>query len=254
MDSETVVVTGASSGIGAAAAHVLAQRDYRVILISRTTEITSHAAKELPNASSGHHIPIACDVTSVNSVAAAAELIKEQVGTPFGLVNAAGISLPERLLELTNGSWQRTIDTNLSGTFFMSHAMSTLMTHSGIKGSIVNIGSDLSFYGMPGYVSYCASKAGLLGLTKAMAAELAPKIRVNLLCPGPVDTPMLRTEFALEPDPEQARLDLIDRIPLGRIANPEEIAESICWLLEAPWATGSVVSLDGGIVGALGSA
>jgi NAD(P)-dependent dehydrogenase (short-subunit alcohol dehydrogenase family) len=251
MDSETVVVTGASSGIGAAAANALAKRDYRVILISRSTGITSHAAKELPNASSRHHMSIACDVTSVDSVAAAAELINEQVGTPFGLVNAAGISLPERLAELTNGSWQRTIDTNLSGTFFMSHAVSTLMTRTGTEGSIVNIGSDLSFYGMPGYVAYCASKAGLLGLTKAMAAELAPKIRVNLLCPGPVDTPMLTTEFSLEPDPEQARQDLIERIPLHRIADPEEVAEAICWLLEAPWATASVVSLDGGIVGAM---
>ena len=254
MDSEAVVVTGASSGIGAAAAHALAQRDYRVILISRTTETTSGTAKELPNASSGHHIAISCDVTSMNSVSAAAELINQQVGTPFGLVNAAGISLPERLAELTSASWQRTIDTNLSGAFFMSHAVSTLMTRSGTKGSIVNIGSDLSFYGMPGYVSYCASKAGLLGLTKAMAAELAPKIRVNLLCPGPVETPMLKTEFGLEPDPEQARQDLIKRIPLGRIAEPEEIADAICWLLEAPWATGSVVSFDGGIVGAMSGA
>lgn len=253
MDSRTVVVTGASSGIGAAAARSLALRDYRVMLISRTTEIIRDAVKELPTSSFGHHVPIACDVTSVDSVTAASELIKEQAGTPFGLVNAAGISLPTRLAELTNASWQRTIDTNLSGTFFMSHAVSTLMTRSGTEGSIVNIGSDLSFYGMPGYVAYCSSKAGLLGLTKAMAAELAPKVRVNLLCPGPVDTPMLKSEFALEPDPDQARQDLIERIPLGRIADPEEIAEAICWLLEAPWATGSVVSLDGGIVGALTS-
>ncbi len=113
----------------------------------------------------------------------------------------------------------------------------------------MNIGSNLSFYGIPGYVSYCASKAGLLGLTKAMAAELAPKVRVNLLCPRPVDTPMLRAEFALEPDPEAAWLDAVDQIPLRRIAEPKEIADAICWLLEAPWATGSVVSLDGGIVG-----
>jgi NAD(P)-dependent dehydrogenase (short-subunit alcohol dehydrogenase family) len=128
------------------------------------------------------------------------------------------------------------------------------MTLSDVQGSIVNIGSDLSFYGMPGYVSYCASNAGLLGLTKAMAAELAPKVRVNLLCPGPVDTPMLRAEFALEPDPELAWQDAIDRIPLGRIAKSEEIADAICWLLETQWATGSVVSLDGGIVAAINGA
>jgi NAD(P)-dependent dehydrogenase (short-subunit alcohol dehydrogenase family) len=205
----------------------------------------------MPNAPSGHHIPIACDVTSVDSVAAAAQVIDEQVGTPFGLVNAAGISLPQRLGGLTSDNWQRTIDTNLSGTFYVSHAVSTLMTRSDVEGSIVNIGSDLCFYGMAGYVSYCASKAGLLGLTKAMAAELAPKVRVNLLCPGPVNTPMLKAEFDLEPDPAMASQGAIDRIPLGRFAEPQEIADAICWLLEAPWATGSVVSLDGGVVGAV---
>jgi NAD(P)-dependent dehydrogenase (short-subunit alcohol dehydrogenase family) len=250
LKSETVIVTGASSGIGAAAARALAARDYRLVLISRTTELTSHLAKEMPDASSGHHVPIACDVTSVDSVAAAAQMIDEQIGTPFGLVNAAGISLPQRLGELTNDNWQRTIDTNLSGTFYMSHAVSTLMAASDAEGSIVNIGSNLSFYGIAGYVSYCASKAGLLGLTKAMAAELAPKVRVNLLCPGPVDTPMLRAEFDLEPNPEATWKDAVEHIPLGRIGEPEEIADSICWLLEAPWATGSVVSLDGGIVAA----
>lgn len=247
--SETVVVTGASSGIGAATARALAERGYRLVLIGRTTELTSRLAKELPTASSGDHLPIACDVTSVDSVGATAQMIGEHIGTPFGLVNAAGISLPQRLGELANDNWQRTIDTNLSGTFYMSHAVSTLMTASDAEGSIVNIGSNLSFYGIPGYVAYCASKAGLLGLTKAMAAELAPKVRVNLLCPGPVDTPMLREEFSLEPDPQAAWQNAIDQIPLGRIAEPHEIAESICWLLEAPWATGSVVSLDGGIVG-----
>jgi len=249
MKSKTVIVTGASSGIGAATARALAERDYRLVLVSRTTELTTQLAKEIPNASSGHHVPIACDVSSVDSVAAAAHLIHEDIGAPFGLVNAAGISLPQRLEELTNDSWQRTIDTNLSGTFYMSHAVSALMATSDAEGSIVNIGSNLSFYGIPGYVAYCASKAGLLGLTKAMAAELAPKIRVNLLCPGPVDTAMLRAEFALEPEPDVAWQDAIDHIPLGRIAEPGEIADSICWLLEAPWATGSVVSLDGGIVG-----
>jgi NAD(P)-dependent dehydrogenase (short-subunit alcohol dehydrogenase family) len=249
LKSGTVVVTGASSGIGAAAARALAERDYRLVLVSRTTELTSRLAKEVTRASSGDHVALACDVTSVDAVAAAAQTIGEHVGAPFGLVNAAGISLPQRLGELTNENWQRTIDTNLSGTFYMSHAVSTLMAASDVEGSIVNIGSNLTFYGIPAYVAYCASKAGLLGLTKAMAAELAPKIRVNLLCPGPVDTPMLRAEFALEPDPGATWQDAIDHIPLGRIAEPEEIAESICWMLEARWATGSVLSLDGGIVG-----
>src|SRR5271154_7523410 len=87
MKSKTVIVTGASSGIGAATARALAERDYRLVLVSRTTELTTQLAKEIPNASSGHHVPIACDVSSVDSVAAAAHLIHEDIGAPFGLVN-----------------------------------------------------------------------------------------------------------------------------------------------------------------------
>ena len=101
--------------------------------------------------------------------------------------------------------------------------------------------------GMPGFVAYCASKSGVLGLTKALAAELAPQIRVNALCPGPVDTRMLAGELALADDPEEARRQENARPPLGRIGLPGEMADAAVWLLtEARFATGAVVPIDGG--------
>lgn len=249
MSLGTVVVTGASSGIGAATAQALASRGYRTVLISRSTEITRQMVDAMPISTLGSHVPIACDVTSPGSIAAAADVIRDNVGSPDGLVNAAGVCLPQRLEEFTIDNWQQTIDTNLTGTFLVSRVIAALMADGDVEGSIVNVGSELGLFGMPGYVSYCASKAGLLGLTKAMAAELAPNIRVNVLCPGPVDTPMLRAELALEADPDAAWQRELRRIPLGKIAQPQQIAEAICWLLDSPLATGSVLSVDGGTSG-----
>jgi NAD(P)-dependent dehydrogenase (short-subunit alcohol dehydrogenase family) len=113
--------------------------------------------------------------------------------------------------------------------------------------SIVNVGSELSFMGMGLYVDYCASKAGLIGLTRAMAAELAERgVRVNAICPGPVDTPMMAAEIAWFPDPEAIRQAAVDRVPLKRWATPEEIAEAILFLAGQTFTTGAAWSLDGG--------
>jgi NAD(P)-dependent dehydrogenase (short-subunit alcohol dehydrogenase family) len=243
-----VIVTGASSGIGAACARTLAADGYQVILLGRSAERLAAVRASLAQADGAppHH-EVICDVSDPAEVTYAAQAIEELVGAPFGLVNSAGICIPAALGSLSYENWLETINVNLTGTFLISQAIALLMLRGGAPGSIVNIGSEASLIGMPGYVAYCASKAGLTGLTKSMAAELAPNIRVNLLCPGPVDTPMLRAEMALSGDFEQAWAQETARVPLQRIGTAAETAAAAVWLLSsASFATGTIMSLDGG--------
>jgi NAD(P)-dependent dehydrogenase (short-subunit alcohol dehydrogenase family) len=184
------------------------------------------------------------DVSDVDRVAASVDAAFDALGDVDLVVNAAGVFYGPAALETMDvSSWDRTIGVNLSGVFYVSRAAAVRMA----GGSIVNIGSELSLMGMGQYVDYCASKAGLIGLTRAMAAELAPRgIRVNAVCPGPVDTPMMDAELAAFPDPQAAFEGAIDRVPLKRFADPEEIADAILFLAGAKFATGSIFSLDGG--------
>src|SRR5207248_2045157 len=142
--------------------------------------------------------------------------------------------------------WRETIDTNLSGSFYVAReAGGWMVKHEG--GTIVNVASELSIMGMSLYVAYCAAKAGVIGLTKALAAELAPTVTVNAVCPGPVDTPMLHQEFLELGDPEAAMTATLDRVPLRRLATADEVAATIIFVaLDARYATGATVELDGG--------
>ncbi|HKV21731.1 MAG TPA: SDR family oxidoreductase, partial [Mycobacterium sp.] len=196
------------------------------------------------------HLALACDVTLPSSIAAAFSQIRAHAGVPTGLVNAAGICVPAALPDITADGWNATLSTNLTGSFLMAQAFAAAVRDAALTGSIVNIGSEASSVGMPHYVAYCASKAGVIGLTRALAAELAPTIRVNALCPGPVDTPMLQAEMALADDPQAAWNDEIARVPLRAIATAEEVADAAVWLLTAPGATSSIVPLDGGTTSA----
>jgi len=243
LDGWRVAVTGASSGIGRAAAERLVARGARVALWARRVDELDALAGELGDRA----VAVPCDVSDRVAVDAAARESEAAIGLVNGLINAAGVADPRPLAELDAEAWQRTIAVNLSGSFHPSHAIATRLREAGEEGSIVNIGSELSAMGMPSYAAYCASKFGVIGLTKAMAAELAPKIRVNVLCPGPVDTPMLAGEFGLAPDPVAARAAEHKRPPMQRIAEPGEMADAAIWLLtEARFATGAVVPVDGG--------
>jgi NAD(P)-dependent dehydrogenase (short-subunit alcohol dehydrogenase family) len=240
------VVTGASSGIGAATARLLAQRGHHVALIGRSAERLSDVAASLAVHGEPPHLTLQCDVSSGDQVEAAVDTIVARLGVPSGLVNAAGVCMPAALDDMTEDIWTDALNVNLSGTYHMSRAVARAMRLGGQSGSIVNLGSEAASIGMPHYVAYCASKAGVLGLTRAMAAELAPLIRVNAVCPGPVDTPMLRAELALSGDPEKAWTDELARVPLRVVATADEVADAAVWLLTARSATGTSLSLDGG--------
>jgi NAD(P)-dependent dehydrogenase (short-subunit alcohol dehydrogenase family) len=242
-DSLRVVITGASSGVGRESAKRLVARGARVALWARRVEQLNALADELGE----NAVAVPCDVTDPAAVDAAAGESEEGIGLVNGLINSAGIADPLPLAEIDAEAWNRTIGANLSGSFYPCRAIAQRLRAEDAEGSIVNVGSELSAMGIPNYSAYCASKFGVVGLTKALADELAPKIRVNVLCPGPIDTPMLAGEFALAPDPEKARAEENERPPMKRLAQPGEIADAAVWLLaDARFATGSVVPIDGG--------
>ena len=170
----------------------------------------------------------------------------DRMGGLDALVYTAGLCEPCSLSEMSVESFRAHLDINLTGNFIVARAAALYMAeHDG--GSIVNLASELAHVGMQNYVHYCAAKAGVLGLTMALAAEMAPKVRVNALSPGPVDTPMLAAEIAWFGGTEDVIAGAINRVPLKRFATPMEIARAILFLVaDATYATGSTLRLDGG--------
>jgi NAD(P)-dependent dehydrogenase (short-subunit alcohol dehydrogenase family) len=191
-------------------------------------------------------IAVAADVSESRQVASAVAAAHEGLGGLDIVVNCAGVARQTPLADADDASWDETIDVNLRGTFLICREAGSRMARED-GGAIVNLGSDLSVVGLGNWAPYCAAKFGVLGLTKALAAELAPKVRVNAVCPGPVDTPMLAGLLAPAPDRDAAMEQTIARVPLRRIAQPSEIAEAIAFLIsEGSFATGSALMLDGG--------
>jgi NAD(P)-dependent dehydrogenase (short-subunit alcohol dehydrogenase family) len=163
------------------------------------------------------------------------------------LVNNAGIGVDARIEDTDEAFWDATLDTNLKGTFFCSRA--ALEALRATRGNIVNISSDAGLVGSQTLVAYCASKGGVVNMTRAMAVELAPLVRVNCVCPGYVDTDMVRRDgIDKADDPAAEEQALIDFAPLKRIATPEEIAAVILFLAshEARFMTGAALPIDGG--------
>ncbi len=236
------LITGGSSGIGAATARSFVANGARVALLARTAEPLEELAEELGEAA----VALPADVSDQAQVVSAVEAAVEQLSGLDVVVNSAGVAWPMKLEGIDADHWRQVIDINLSGTFYVSREAGLYMTEHG-GGTIVNLASELSVMGMEYYVAYCASKAGVLGLTRGMAAELAPAVTVNAVCPGPVDTPMLTAEFEVFGEVEDGIAATIERVPLRRLATPEDVAAAILYLVaDAPYATGATLELDGG--------
>ena len=246
LTGKRVLVTGASSGVGRATARRFAEEGAIVALLARRGDRLTALADELGDAAR----PFVVDVGDPDAVAL---VVAEAEGALGGLdiaVNAAGVAQPATLADLGPAAWRRMIDINLSGTFYVARESALRMRAAG-GGTVINIGSDLASYGHAGFAHYCAAKAGVVGMTRALAAELAPTVRVNVICPGPIDTEMMAGELALADDPAAAREQAMAQVPLKRFASPEEIAAAIRFLaVDAPFATGSVFALDGGTTAA----
>jgi NAD(P)-dependent dehydrogenase (short-subunit alcohol dehydrogenase family) len=242
MSGRRALVTGASSGIGAATARAFVAEGAQVLLMGRRRAPLDALATELGDAVS----VFAGDVADREEAGEAVSTAIECFGGLDAVVNSAGVAWPETLEDMDPAHWELTIGVNLSGSFYVGAAAGLHMRAAG-GGTIVNVASDLAVQGRSMYVSYCAAKAGVLGLTRSLAAELAPVVTVNAICPGPVDTPMLAAEFEMLGDPEERRAESIAHVPLKRLAHPDEVAAGILYLTaDAPFATGATLELDGG--------
>jgi NAD(P)-dependent dehydrogenase (short-subunit alcohol dehydrogenase family) len=252
---EAAIVTGASSGIGLATARALAREGRPVALLALPGPELDEAARAC-GALGVAAIGIACDVGDAGAVDAAFAATERALGPVGAVANNAGTSLVAPLADTSDADWERLLRTNLTGSFNVLRAAARAMLPRG-RGAIVSTASELAVMGQAGYAAYSATKGGILAMTRALAAEAAPHaVRVNAVCPGAVDTPLLQAEFDVAGDPGGERAATERSIALGRLARPEEIAAVIAFLLSdaAAYVTGAEYVVDGGRTGCFPSA
>ena len=243
LSGRTALVTGASRGLGRAIARALAGAGARVALVARDLEKLQSVAEEIRSAG-GEGDVFQADITDEAQVEALAASVPARLGRVQILVNNAGVNLRKTLPEFTLEEWRRVLDTNLTSVFLMCRAFVPPMKGQGY-GRILNLTSIMSHVAIAGRTAYCASKAGLIGLTKSLALELAPEaITVNGISPGPFATEM---NTPLLQNPELSAW-FISRIPLGRWGKVEEVGQLAVYLCSEPagFITGTDVLIDGG--------
>ena len=239
-----VLVTGSSRGIGHATAAAFLDAGARVALNGRSTASTEAGIGALGGE---RLVPAPGDVASAAGCRGIVAAALEGLGGLDVLVNSAGIGRSGPIERCDEASWDEMIDVNLKGTFFCIQACLEALRDSG--GNIVNVASDAGLIGQVGLAAYCASKGGVVTMTRAMALELAPTIRVNCVCPGYVDTDMVRRDgIDRAKDPAAAERWMADYAPLRRIAAANEIASAILYLASdrARFVTGAAFQIDGG--------
>jgi meso-butanediol dehydrogenase/(S,S)-butanediol dehydrogenase/diacetyl reductase len=237
LDYKTVLITGGASGIGAATAKRFLDDGCRVCIVDHDRVAREQMAAELEGLAGALH----ADVTDLSQVQAAFDIAVETLGHIDVVINNAGISVRHAFLDITAEDWHRVLSTNLTGVFYVAQTAARHMM-AGKGGVILNTASTNGITGYPYYADYNASKAGVIALTRSMALELAPKVRVNAVAPGYVLTPMQRAEYT-----EEMLAEVNGKIPLGRHAEPREIAALFAYLAsdEAAFIDGQVISIDG---------
>lgn len=244
LDGELVLVTGASSGLGQHAARTLAQHGADVVVAARRTDRLQALVQTLQACGVRAHA-VALDVTDAAQVEAALQQVAEVVGrAPTALVNAAGVAVTAGVLKQSEVDWDTVLDTNLKGAWLVSRACARRWVQDDVAGTIVNIASITGLRVAGGVAPYCASKAGLIQLTQAMALELARHgIRVNALAPGYVETELNR-DFLRSEAGERLR----QRIPLQRFGQAQDLDGPLLLLLSdaGHYISGAVLAVDGG--------
>ncbi|HEX6823335.1 MAG TPA: SDR family NAD(P)-dependent oxidoreductase [Candidatus Sulfotelmatobacter sp.] len=247
LTGKTAMVTGAGSGIGHGIALLLAEMGASVAVLEIDDAKGSNTAAEV-QAKSGQALSVHCDVRSASDCRRAVETTIQKWGKIDLLCNCAGIAIRKNILELAEEDWDLALDVTLKGIYLLSREVIPHMIQNG-GGSIINIGSGWSLKGGPKAASYCAAKGGAVNLTRAMAIDHGPhNIRVNCICPGDIDTPMLRSECAQLGGNVQSFMKEAANRPLARVGIPEDVANAVLFLASpmSNWITGTALVVDGG--------
>ncbi len=240
---KVALITGGGRGIGRAIAEVLAGQGADLVLADRTMDYTEQTAREIAAASGRKVVALPVDVSDFNSASQLIEKALAEFGRIDILVNNAGITRDKLIMRMDEADWDAVLDVNLKGAFNCCKAVVRPMMKQR-SGRIVNISSVSGQAGQIGQANYSASKAGLIGLTKALARELASRtVTVNAVAPGFVPTTLTNDL------PEELKEQMMKMTPLGRMAKPEEIAYAVAFLAsdEAAYITGQVLAVDGGM-------
>lgn len=241
---KTALVTGASRGIGRAIALALASKGFAVALNYAGSHDAAETVKKEIEAAGGKAFTVQGDVSKSEDVDRVFKAVKDEFGGLDVLVNNAGINRDALLIRMKESNWDDVIATDLKSDFLTTKAAAAMMMRKR-KGSIINISSVVGIMGNIGQANYAAAKAGVIGLTKACAKEMAARnIRVNAVAPGFIETAMT------DGIPEKIREGMISSIPMGRMGQPEDVAKAVCFLAsdDSSYITGQVLVVDGGLV------
>jgi NAD(P)-dependent dehydrogenase (short-subunit alcohol dehydrogenase family) len=245
LDGKRILITGSSRGIGQAAALVFLGLGANVAINGRTATSIARGIAELGGGK--RLIPAPGDIATVNGCKEAVRSAVEGLGGLDVLVNSAGVADAKPLSDCDEEMWDRILNVNLKGTFFCIRAAYPHLKAS--RGNVVNVASDAGLIGEKKLSVYCASKGGVVNVTRALALELAPDVRVNCVCPGYVDTDMVRRDMIEKAtDPVVAEADVMSYAPLKRMARPQEVGKAIAYLAsdDAGFITGAALTMDGG--------
>jgi NAD(P)-dependent dehydrogenase (short-subunit alcohol dehydrogenase family) len=247
LDGKVALITGGGSGIGRATAVLFAREGAKVVVADISAEMGEETVRSIREGG-GHATFVKTDVTKEEDVRRAVQTAVESYGRLSILFNNAGVAGPYGVADVPAETWDQVMNVNVTGTFFgFKHGVPAIQKAGG--GAIVSTSSTAGLAGSVGSPIYSAAKGAIVNLTKSMALLLAKSnIRVNCVCPGPVDTPLNLAFFAGMPNPEAARSGFIGGIPMGRIGKPEEIAAAVLFLAsdEASYITGVPLPIDGG--------
>ncbi|MCE0484691.1 MAG: SDR family oxidoreductase [Methylacidiphilales bacterium] len=247
MKNQVAILTGAAGGVGIATLEKLLERGARVVAVDVAKQVES-----LPARYGSNVVAVRDDVTQSAAADRAVRTALDTWSRLDMLLNVSGVTVPKNIVDITEEEWDRVMDGNAKSVFLMCKRAIPEFLRQG-SGVIVNTASISSVVGLSGQSAYCASKGAVLQLTRQLAVEYASRnIRVNAVGPGAIDTPFLTRYFDAQPDPEATRKAVAAAHPMGRWAQPEEVASTIVYLAssEASFVTGTILMVDGGYTAA----
>jgi NAD(P)-dependent dehydrogenase (short-subunit alcohol dehydrogenase family) len=248
LDGKAAIVTGATSGMGRATALLFAREGASVLASGRDAERGASLVREIRDGG-GRAEFVAGDVSLLESNERLVSECRRAFGRVDTAVCCAGMLGLGSAADVPVETWRRTLAVNLDAVFYLLRSLLPALQERG-GGSIVVVGSIAAFKGFPNHAAYCASKGALVALVRQVAIDFGPKVRINLLCPGPVDTPLIWESAAAFPDPSKAVADVGKRTLLKRLGQPEDVARAALFLAssDSDWVTGTALTIDGGIM------